>query len=104
MVDHPAFERFSVQLLAISADNPFSQMMFATSMALTYPLLSDHPHLEVIQHYGVLKHIGGAKRPVARAAYFLIDTKGIVRGKWLGEPGKVFPNATLLQGVHEHLN
>lgn len=104
MVVHREFEDMNVQVLGISADNPFSQNMFAKSMALQYPLLSDHPDLETIERYGVLKRIGKAKRPIARGAYFLVDKEGIIRGKWIGEPGKVFPNDTLLKGAYNIVN
>lgn len=104
MVAHRKFEKINVQILGISADNPFSQKMFATSMELKYPLLSDHPDLETIESYGILQRIGKAKRPIARGAYFLLDDKGIIQGKWIGEPGKVFPNEMLLKGARDNLN
>ncbi len=102
MVDHRQFEKLNVQILAISADATFSQKMFAKSMELNYPLLSDHPHLKTIRKFDVLKHIGEAKRPIARGSYFLIDKEGIVRGKWMGHgPGNVFPSETILQVARE---
>jgi peroxiredoxin len=104
MVVYQEFENINVQVLGISADNPFSQKMFATSMDLQYPLLSDHPDLETIERYGVLKRIGKAKRPIARGAYVLVDKAGIIRGKWIGEPGKVFPNETLLKSAYNIVN
>jgi len=104
MVAHHKFEHIDVQVLGISADNPFSQKMFAKSMELPYPLLSDHPDLETIERYGMLKRIGKAKRPIARGAYFLVDKAGIIRGKWIGEPGQVFPTETLLKGASHIAN
>jgi peroxiredoxin len=101
MVDHQQFEDLEVQILAISGTNPFSQQMFAASMHLPFPLLSDYPDLQIIQRYDLLTHIGAAKQPVARGAYLLIDKQGIIRGKWLKPPGKVFPNDLLLQAAHE---
>ena len=103
MADHRAFEDLNIQLLAISANNPFSQQMYAASLGLSYPLLSDHPDLGVIRRYDVVKYLGEVKQPVARGAYFLIDHQGIIRGKWMNPPGEVFPNEPLLQGAHEHL-
>ena len=100
MVDHGKFEALNVQLMAISANNPFSQQMFAASLHLPFPLVSDHPDLKVIQHYGVLKHLGEANVPVARGAVFLVDKHGIIRGKWLRPPGDVFPNDELLEAAH----
>jgi peroxiredoxin len=101
MVDYGTFDALQVQLLAISANNPFSQQMFAASLHLPFPLVSDHPDLTVIQHYGVLKHLGDAHQPVARGAVFLVDKQGIIRGKWLRPPGDIFPNEEILQAAHE---
>ena len=42
-----------MQILGISANNPFSQKMLANSLQLPYPLLSDST-LSVIKAYGVL--------------------------------------------------
>ena len=101
MVDYRTFEHLNVQVLAISHNTIFSQKMFAASLELPYPLLSDHPDMTVIQRYNVLTHIGTVHHPVARGAYFLIDKHGIVRGKWIKKPGEVFPNAPLLQAAQE---
>jgi peroxiredoxin len=103
MVDHSKFAKLGIQLLGISANNPFSQKMFATSIGISYPLLSDHPDLGVTHRYEMLKHIGKAKQPVARGAYFLIDKQGMIRGKWINPPGEVFPNDTLLKAAYERL-
>jgi peroxiredoxin len=104
MADHSQFEKLNIQLLAISANHPFSQKMFAGSLGLAYPLLSDHPDLTVIQRYDILKRIGKAQQPVAQGAYFLIDKQGIIQGKWMNPPGEVFPNETILHAAHELLN
>ncbi len=103
MVDQQQFDTLDIQVLAISSSNPFSQKMFATSQHLAYPLLSDHPDLEVIQHYDVLKRIGVVHQPVARGAYFLVDKQGIVQGKWMNPPGEVVPSETFLQAARERL-
>jgi len=39
--DYSKFQHLNVQVLAISADNPFSQKALADSLHLPYPLLSD---------------------------------------------------------------
>jgi peroxiredoxin len=98
MVDYDKFEALHVQILGISASNPFSQKTFADSLKLSYPLLSDYPDLQVIRQYGVLKYEGEAKRPVARGSYFLIDKQGIVRGVWMHPPGQdIFPSEPFLE-------
>lgn len=87
-----------MQVLGIGASNPFSQKTFADSLKLPYPLLSDHPDLQVIQQYGVLKHEGDAKTPMAKGSYFLIDKQGIVRGVWMHPAGQdIFPSDPFLE-------
>ena len=101
MVDYSKFEELNVKIVGIAASNPFSQKTFADSLKLRYPLLSDYPDLKVIRRYGVLKHVGEAKRPMARGAYFLIDTQGIVRGRWWNPPKQVVPSKPFLKKVRE---
>jgi peroxiredoxin len=61
MVDHRKFEKLDVQILAISGMNTFSQKMFAASLKLPYPLLSDYPDLKMIQHYNLLTALGSLR-------------------------------------------
>jgi peroxiredoxin len=82
-----------VQLLGISANNPFSQKTFADSLKLPYPLLSDFPDLQVIRSYGVL----GATQVSAVRAFFLVDQQGVVRGRWWGESFDVLPSEEILK-------
>lgn len=67
------------EIFGISAFNPWSQLAFATTFGLPYPLLSDFPHLTTIKAYGVENQIG--RVTTAKRAYFIIDKKGIVRFK-----------------------
>lgn len=89
----------NVQILGISSANPFSQKTFADSLNLPYPLLSDFPGLKVIRSYGVVRPgreggVGGALRH-----FFLVDTQGVVRGKWPGEDLEVFPSEQILKAA-----
>lgn len=81
--------------------------MFADSLVLPYPLLSDRG-LQVARAYGVLYGSTGAKVEYpgnegagAGRAFFLVDQHGIVRGKWIGEDVAVFPNDVLLNAAQE---
>ncbi len=67
------------QILGISAFSPWSQLAFAKTMALPYPLLSDFPDLTTIKIYGVENQMGSVT--TAKRAYFIVDKKGIVRFK-----------------------
>ena len=70
--DYKRFEALGVQILAVSADNTFSQQTFAESLKLPYPLLSDFVERKVIRTYGILNE----KIMAAVRTFFLIDPKG----------------------------
>ena len=86
------------EILAISAFSPFSQLAFAQTLGLPYPLLSDFPNLETIKKYGVENQIG--RVPTAKRSYFIVDKKGILRSKRIMYPidprAPFFPNQMLL--------
>lgn len=97
-----------MQVLGISTDNPFSQKAFADSLKLPFPLLSDRS-MKVTRAYGVVYgQVPGKndypemKDLIAKRAFFLIDSNGIVRGKWIGEDLAVFPTEGLLKTAREH--
>jgi peroxiredoxin len=101
--DHDKFKALNVQVLGISANNPFSQKTFADSLKLPHPLLSDHPDLSVARRYGVLQHyLGEPTRLTARRAFFLIDKQGIIRGRWLPDrQAELFASEPILQRARE---
>ena len=96
-VDYKRFQQADVQILGISASNPFSQQTLAESLKLPYPLLSDFPDLQVIRSYGVLH----AKQILARRSFFLIDKQGTVRGKWFAGDDEVLPSEPVLTRARE---
>jgi peroxiredoxin len=105
--DYSKFQELNVQILGISANNPFSQQTFAASLGLPYPLLSDI-YMKAIRAYGAVYGATGAKVEYpgregmqGGRTFFLVDKEGIVRGKWVGEDMAVFPNEPLLKAVRE---
>lgn len=84
--DYDLFQELGVEVLAISLDHPYSQVAFSQSLALPYPLLSDHPNGTTVEAYGVGYREGDAERLFARPSFFLIDREGIVRGYWGQRP------------------
>jgi peroxiredoxin Q/BCP len=103
--DYHKFQELNVQILGISGSNPFSQKVFANSLALPYPLLSDRG-LEVARTYGVLYGFTAGKNNYpemkglqAKRSFFLVDGQGVVRRKWLGEDLDAFPNEELLEAA-----
>ncbi len=90
-----------IQILGISANDPFSQKTVADSLKLPYPLLSDHPELKVIRNYPGVQTHKKTKRLVARRGFFVIDKEGIIRGKWMVNNKDFFPSETILNKVRE---
>jgi peroxiredoxin len=79
--DYKRFEALGVQILAVGADNPFSQQTFAESLKLPYPLLSDFVERKVIRSYGIFNE----QLMTAVRTFFLIDSQGVIRKKWVLE-------------------
>jgi peroxiredoxin len=101
-VDYSVFQELGVQVLGIAAEHSFSQIPFADSLHLPYPLLSDYPALQVSQRYtGLQPHPSDPHRMAARRTLVLIDIHGIVRWQWQGETTDFFPSALILQKVQE---
>jgi peroxiredoxin len=85
-------QALDIQVLAISADEPFAQTTFALSLHSPFPFLSDYPELQVIRSYaGVQPHPSDPTRQVARRVLFLVDKQGTVRGKWQSETEEMLP-------------
>ena len=88
-----------MQILGVSANNPFSQKTFADSLQLPFPLLSDFPDLKTIRSYGGLSQ--EFSLTIAQRYFFLVDLRGIVRGKWRGTSTDVFPTEPILKVARE---
>jgi peroxiredoxin len=72
------------EILAITAFSPWSQLAWAKTMGLPYPVLSDFPNVETIKAYGVESQMGSST--TAKRSYFIVDKKGIVRFKRVMHP------------------
>jgi peroxiredoxin len=97
--DYKRFEALGIQNLGISTNLTFSQQTFAESLKLPYPLLSDFPEAKVMRSYGVFNE----KTMLSNRSFFLIDSQGIIRKKWIIEKGEttVVYSDTLLRGIQE---
>jgi peroxiredoxin len=102
--EYSKFQALNVQILGISTNHPFSQKTFAESLQLPFPLLSDFPDQKVTRQYGGLSlNATYARIGIAERAFFLIDTKGVVRQRWVLKGGEeiVFPTEPLLHAAQE---
>lgn len=97
--DYKRFEVLGVQILAVSANSPFSQQTFADSLKLPFPLLSDFQERKVIRAYGIFND----KIMTAIRTFFLIDPQGTIRKKWVLEnpATTVVYSPTLLKDIEE---
>ncbi len=85
------FEDLKAQVVGISADSPFSHKAFAEKHNIKVPLLSDW-NREVIKSYGVYHEEIAGLRMMPKRSVFVVDTKGMVRYKWVTEKPSVEPN------------
>lgn len=81
------------QVVAISADTPFSNKAFAEQNGLTFPVLSDY-NREVIKAFGIaFPDLAGLKGlTVAKRSVFVLDKQGVVRYAWVSEDPKKEPD------------
>jgi mycoredoxin-dependent peroxiredoxin len=80
------FQNDDVQILAISADAPFTLKAWADAQGYQFPLLSDFwPHGKAAQDYGVFL----SDRGMAQRGTFLVDTDGVVRFAEVNAPGEL---------------
>jgi len=80
-------ERFNVvnaRVVGISVDSLFTLKVFAQTYGLQFPLLSDF-NKKVSKAYGVLHEtwVAFGYRGVSKRAAFVLDSKGILRYKWV---------------------
>jgi peroxiredoxin len=81
------------QVIGISVNDPFSNKAFAQANMLDFPLLSDY-NREVVRLYGVeARDFAGLKGyTAAKRSVFIVDSKGIIRYRWVSEDPKIEPN------------
>ena len=94
--DLSKLDGLNVQVLGISVDSRYCHKEFAEKLGLNFPLLSDFGK-EVCSLYGTLRKEGFSER-----AYFIIDTEGIVRFKYLmPTPKDMLENEQLIKDLNE---
>lgn len=74
------------QIVGISVDSVYTLKAFAQTYDLRFPLLSDF-NKSAAKAYGVLhsQWVGFGYRGVAKRSAFLVDRKGVMRYKWVGD-------------------
>jgi len=81
------------QVIGVSVNDPFSNKAFAQANMLDFPLLSDY-NREVVRLYGVeARDFAGLEGyTAAKRSVFIVDSKGIIRYRWVSEDPKIEPN------------
>ena len=82
-----------VDILGICADSRFTNAAFAEKNEISFPILSDYTR-STIEAYSVALHdFAGMPGYIAsERAVFIVDEKGDVMWKWIGENPGVQPN------------
>ncbi len=82
----------NAQVVGISVDPPFSQKAWSDQNKLNFPILSDFNRATVNAYGTPLQNLGGVEGYVSsKRAIFVLDKQGVVRYKWVSEPGNM-PN------------
>jgi len=93
------FRRYNAEVVAISVDNVWSHIAFASDRKISFPLLSDfEPKGAVSKLYGVYKEEGG----YSERALFIIDEEGVIRWSYVS-PTNVNPGADGILNALEEL-
>jgi peroxiredoxin (alkyl hydroperoxide reductase subunit C) len=80
--DHNAeFQKLDTQVLGISVDTFMSLGVFAHSMDLNFPLLSDFPEYHACKAYGTYDPATGTSRRVT----YVVDKQGIIRNEIISD-------------------
>jgi len=95
--DLAQFESAGTKVFGVSVDFTPSQKAFQQKEGFSTELLSDSQR-EVSRQYGVLLDDKG----FSKRAYFLVDTKGVLRWKWIeAQLGDRRQNAELLEQIQK---
>jgi len=92
------------QVIGISVNDPFTNKAFAEKNRLPFPILSDH-NREVTKLYCLeVPDFAGLKGySVAKRSIFLLDSKGIVRYRWISEDPSVEPDYKIVEEILEKI-
>lgn len=85
-----AIEEAGASMAAIAVTATFSQMAFAQSTGVTFPLLSDWGG-EVADAYGVRYVEWKGHEGVAKRSVFVIGADRVIRYRWVTEDALVLP-------------
>lgn len=77
-------------MAAIAVTATFSQMAFAETTGVQFPLLSDWGG-KVAEAYGVLYEEWKGHTRLAKRSVFVIDTGGVVRYRWVTDDALALP-------------
>lgn len=84
-------EELGAQIVGIAVTATFSQMAFADSLGITFPLLSDWEG-EVAAAYGVRYDSWKGHSGLAKRSVFVIDGAGTITYSWTTEDALVLPD------------
>ncbi|MBX8637408.1 MAG: redoxin domain-containing protein [Thermoplasmata archaeon] len=90
------FESLKAKVVGISGDSHFVHEAFKKANSLNFDLLSDYDH-EVSKRYGVYYEEFLGLKGVSKRSVFIVDSKGILRFKWVTEDASKLPDLTQIK-------
>lgn len=85
------FEKSGVSPVAIAVTATFSQIAFADSLGVDFPMLSDWDG-RVANSYGVQYREWKGHSGLAKRSVFIVDGSGLVRFRWVTDDALVEPD------------
>jgi peroxiredoxin len=88
-----ALNSLNAQVVAISVNDPWTNKAFSEANKLQFPILSDYNE-ETVRKFSVFhEDFAGLKGyTVAKRSIFVLDSKGVVRYRWITEDPGNQPN------------
>lgn len=91
-------EGLGAQIVGIAVTATFSQMAFADSLGVPFPLLSDWDG-EVAEAYGVRYDSWKGHRGLAKRSIFVVDEDGTISYAWVTDDALVLPDVEEVIGA-----
>lgn len=98
----PRLRELGAEPVGIAVTATFSQMAFADTLGIDFPLLSDWDG-EVAHAYGVQYEVWKGHRGLAKRSVFVVDTAGEIKHVWVSDDALVVPDFEDALNVIEQL-
>jgi peroxiredoxin len=87
----------NAEVIAVSVDSPFSNKAFSEANRLEFRVMSDYRR-EAVKAFGIeLEDFAGLREyTAAKRSVFIVDSRGVVRYKWISDDPRVEPDYDII--------